>query len=257
MLWPNHFLRNPHSPLDSVVLARCVRKPQTGSWKTRVVALTLLLILVWPWTDPFVFGVTYAHSWSVVYGGRLASAFPGLLTAVEVLTQGQWRCCRCSQLPVRAAICDAERCCRIDACRGTRLSGWNFSQLLQGNKEVASKRAIYSSTECPKMSSVQNARKCFTPSLVLKAAWVLGAFFQALTTWEIFFKFGPAGGIANRELSSESRDQRMCHLNGNLTWKWSKRKNRITNIDKMKYLLTKNLYKSLSSVVALDFIAAF
>jgi len=73
--------------------------------------------------DPFVFGVTYARSWSVAYGGRLASAFPGLLTVVEAPTQGQQRCCRCSQLPARAAICDAEKCCRIEACREARLSG--------------------------------------------------------------------------------------------------------------------------------------
>lgn len=50
-------------------------------------------------------------------------------------------------------------------------------------KKLLQKRAFFfSSTEYPTMSSVQNAGKCFTPSLVLKAAWVLGAFFQALTT---------------------------------------------------------------------------
>ena len=68
-----------------------------------------------------------------------------------------------------------------DACKGARLSGLNSSQLFQEDQEVASERAIFSSSEYPKMSSIQDAGKYFTPLLVLKAMWVLEAFFQALS----------------------------------------------------------------------------
>jgi len=79
--------------------------------------------------------------------------------------------------------------CRVEACSGARLLGLNFSQLLQGGQEVALKRAIFSSSEYSKMSSVQDAGKHFTLSLVLKAVWVLGAFFsKPLMTSGILFK---------------------------------------------------------------------
>lgn len=165
--------------------------PKLGVGRTGVIALTLLLILVWPWTDPFPLELdtqTHArmHNWSVSYFGRWASAFtwspdcPRGAPAEEELAQGQRRRCRflsasCQNQPF-VMPWDA---CGVEACKGARLSGLNFSQLLQGDQEVASEGAIFSSSKYSKMSSVQGTGKHFTLSLVLKAVWVLGAFFPS------------------------------------------------------------------------------
>lgn len=46
--------------------------------------------------------------------------------------------------------------CGIETCKGARLSDLNFSPLLQGDQKVALERAIFSSSEYPHMSSVQD-----------------------------------------------------------------------------------------------------
>lgn len=50
-------LSETQNPLERVVLAHSVRKPQTGTWKIRVIAGT--------------------HTWSVAYIGRLAPDLSG------------------------------------------------------------------------------------------------------------------------------------------------------------------------------------
>lgn len=52
------------------------------------------------------------------------------------------------------------------------------------------------------MSSVQDAGKHFTFSLVLKAMWVLGAFFQALKDFRDLIQVlsGPTGGRSQQRL---------------------------------------------------------
>lgn len=100
--------------------------------------------------------------------GRLASGSPGCglqwgaPAAGNWLAQGQSGHCRllpasCQRLPLvmlRVA-------CGIETCKGARLSDLNFSPLLQGDQKVALERAIFSSSEYPHMSSVQDTGQHF------------------------------------------------------------------------------------------------
>lgn len=52
--------------------------------------------------------------------------------------------------------------CGIETCKGARLSGLNFSPLLQGDQKVALEKAIFSSSEYPHMSSVQDTGHHFS-----------------------------------------------------------------------------------------------
>lgn len=79
--------------------------------------------------------------------------------------------------------------CRIEGCKGARFSGLNFSQLLQGDQEVASERAIFSSSEYPKMSSVQDAGNHFT--LFIDSENSVG-------TWSFFSKLLMTSGILSK-----------------------------------------------------------
>lgn len=70
-----------------------------------------------------------------------------------------------------SATCDAESCLRGRNLQRNLLSGLNFSQLLQGDQEVASESAIFSSFEYPHMSSVQDAGKHFIGSEGNAGTW--------------------------------------------------------------------------------------
>lgn len=52
--------------------------------------------------------------------------------------------------------------CGIETCKGARLSGLNFSWLLQGDQKVALEIAIFRSSEYPHMSPVQDAGQHFS-----------------------------------------------------------------------------------------------